>query len=367
MDLDDREKTKGLALRPDAKQRAPAAKVLARQDEMAEWIAGFDRYRASGKGGADRGAYLRLYNGGRFTIDRIGRGSFAIPKRSACVLGGIQPKPIQRIAREAADDGLLQRFIYCVTDRQNYGEDRPPNRDALRCYQALFSALVALHPPTNSLAETSDLPRAAQSVVFHADAHRHRLAINDLARAMAAVPDTSNRLKSALGKWPGLLPRLALTFHLIEIADARARNVMTPVLTVFSEATAGGRRTTCATSCFHTYFGGDHVPTAQTGMPMDCGSIPAPPTATSSRHTGRSGLRSVDANVWEVIESLVTVGWLRPEEQSNPARPPAACTVNPAVLSVFAERGEQEREARTKARGQLAKVVARACLPGRKY
>ena len=110
----------------DAKQRAPAAKVLVRQDEMAEWIAGFDRYRAGGRGGADRGAYLRLYNGGRFTFDRIGRGSFAIPNWSACVLGGIQPEPIQRIAREAADDGLLQRFMYCVADRQSDGEDRRP-------------------------------------------------------------------------------------------------------------------------------------------------------------------------------------------------------------------------------------------------
>jgi hypothetical protein len=37
------------------------------------------------------------------------------------------------------------------------------------------------------------------------------------------MPDSSNRLKSALGKWPGLFARLALTFHLIEVADARAK------------------------------------------------------------------------------------------------------------------------------------------------
>ena len=37
----------------------------------------------------------------------------------------------------------------------------------------------------------------------------------------------------------------------------------------------------------------------------------------------------------EVMESLVTIGWLRPEPQSNSARPPSAWTVNPAVLTVF--------------------------------
>jgi hypothetical protein len=114
-----------------AKYRAPTGKVLIRQDEMSEWLAGFDRYRAGGRGGSDRGAYLRLYNGGRYTIDRIGRGSFAIANWSACVLGGIQPDPIQRIAQEAVDDGLLQRFIYCVAEGQGEGEDRPPDHDAI--------------------------------------------------------------------------------------------------------------------------------------------------------------------------------------------------------------------------------------------
>jgi Protein of unknown function (DUF3987) len=38
----------------EAKQRAPAGKVLIRQDEMSEWLGGFDRYRAGGRGGSLR-------------------------------------------------------------------------------------------------------------------------------------------------------------------------------------------------------------------------------------------------------------------------------------------------------------------------
>ena len=60
----------------DAKHHAPLGRVLLRQDEFAEWLATFDRYRSGGRGGADRGAYLRLYNGGRHTVDRVTRGSF---------------------------------------------------------------------------------------------------------------------------------------------------------------------------------------------------------------------------------------------------------------------------------------------------
>ena len=209
-------------------RQPPAGRVLVRQDEMSEWLASFDRYRSGGRGGADRGAYLRLYNGGRYVVDRINRGSFAVSNWSACILGGIQPGPIQKIAQEAADDGLLQRFLYCVPARQGQGEDRPPNVEALARYNALIPALAALHPALNrggagnlATANADPLP-----VVLHTEAHVHRTAITDLAHAMSALPDTSPRLRAALGKWPGVFARLALAFHLIDVADARARNHM---------------------------------------------------------------------------------------------------------------------------------------------
>ncbi len=73
---------------PDGKQYAPAKKVLCRQDEMSELFANMDRYKAGGKGDGDRGAYLRLFNGGPFNVDRIGRGFFRIPNWSAGIFGG---------------------------------------------------------------------------------------------------------------------------------------------------------------------------------------------------------------------------------------------------------------------------------------
>ncbi|WP_431266836.1 DUF3987 domain-containing protein [Dankookia sp. P2] len=113
----------------EATMRAPAGKVLVRQDELSEFLANLDRYRASG-GGGDRGAYLRLYNGGAFSVDRVKRGTLTIPNWSATFLGGIQPEPIQRIAKEAADDGLLQRFMYVVPGPSVAGVDRRPDAAA---------------------------------------------------------------------------------------------------------------------------------------------------------------------------------------------------------------------------------------------
>jgi hypothetical protein len=357
------------ALRDDAEARqcAPLGKVLVRQDEMSEWLANMDRYRAGGRGGGDRGAYLRLYNGGRFVVDRVGRGTFAISSWSACVLGGIQPEPIQRIAREAADDGLLQRFCYVVPARQLRGLDRRPDAEAANRYAALVAALAALRPPTA-------FPGAApRRVVLHDAAHAHREAVLEVAEAVAAMPDTSTRLKAALGKWPGLFARIALLFHLVELTDAahqasasldalvlspcvaqRAANYMRDVLlphllraeaVMFASVQSGHARWIAGFILAH-----DEPRLALRDVVRAYGPLKAPEQ--------RSELLSV-------MQSLETMGWLRPEPQENPARPPSAWMVNPLVRERFAARAAAEREARQRVRARIAETVARVRRGGK--
>jgi len=353
----------------DARFHAPAHKVLVRQDEMAEFFANLDRYRSGGKGGGDRGAYLRLYNGGRYVVDRIGRGSFACSNWSACFLGGVQPGPIQQIAQDAADDGLLQRFCYCVPSRQTRGMDREPNREAAGRYESLFPAMTLLQPPgaPGAIIEYS-LSRPLQRVVLHAEAHVERLAIDDLAEAMTAMPDTSERLKAALGKWPGLFARLALIFHLIDYADATAAPGPKPVLTVLSAETARRVAAYMRDILLPHLLRAEAVmfETAQTGHARWIAGYIL--SKRLERITARDivqdygSLRSPERRreLLDVMESLVTVGWLLPEEQANPARPPAAWLVNPDVHVVFAERARRERDRRAATRTRIAGTIRRS-------
>ena len=356
------------ALRDDAgaKQHAPAGKVLVRQDELSEWLASFDSYKAGGRGSADRGAYLRLFNGGRYTVDRVGRGTFAIPNWSGCVLGGIQPEPIQRIAREASDDGLLQRFLYVVPAGQAEGEDRRPDGEALARYRALFPILAALTPPSD-LAE-----RCRVAVKLSAEAQHHRQAIEALARAQAAMPDTSSRLKAALGKWPGIFAWLALTFHVVTLADAAARSEAAPHAAVLSGETA--RRAA-------GFLRGVLLPhllraeallflTRQTGHARwIAGYILASEDARLSR---RVALREVQRaykplrapehrrELVDVMQSLEVVGWLRAEVPDNPARPVTTWHINPKLHATFADRAAGERDRRDAARQRTAAAILRA-------
>ena len=339
----------------EAKFRTPAGKVLSRQDEMSEFFGALDQYKAGGKGGSDRGAYLRFYNGGRYTIDRVMRGSFVVPNWSACFLGGIQPGPIQRIAKEAAEDGLLQRFMYCVPDHQSEGEDRAPDHDAITAYNAIFPVLVGLHPQHRP--GTKD----AQSVVFHAEAHQHREQIDALASTMMLMPDTTPRLKAALGKWPGLFARLCLTFHLIEIATSRANGDQGGSMIVISAGTAKQVADFMRDIILPHMLRAHAVmfSTDQTGHARWIAHyiLARNLERITTRDIGRAyrELRAPEAKreLDSVMGSLVAVGWVEPENPDNPVKPVNSWRVNPAVHSIFAEKAKAEANRRLEVRKKI--------------
>ena len=339
----------------DAKMRTPQGKVLSRHDEMSEFFGSLDRYKAGGKGGSERGAYLRLYNGGRYTVDRIGRGSFAVPNWSACFLGGCQPGPIQRIAKDAADDGLLQRFLYAVPAGQQAGLDQRPDADAVARYNALFPALAAMRPAS---AIGSDHPHP---IVLSEVAQEHRAKVEALAIGMSKMPDISARLVASFGKWPGMFARLCLTFHLIEIADARLREATPAPMQVISGDIAVKVAEYMRGIALPHMLRADAVmfSTDQTGhAKWVAGFILA---HKLERIGARDLVRSYRAfkapeaarEMAAVMHTLVSIGWLEPEEPTNPSKPVVAWVVNPAVHERFAERARQEADRRTERKAQI--------------
>jgi hypothetical protein len=86
--------------------------VLLLQDELSGWFGSMEKYAGGGRGSQkDRAFWLQSFNGGSYTVNRVGRGSSWIENLSVSLLGGIQPEPIRALANESHDDGLLQRLF----------------------------------------------------------------------------------------------------------------------------------------------------------------------------------------------------------------------------------------------------------------
>jgi hypothetical protein len=226
--------------------------------------------------------------------------------------------------------------------------DRAPDHTARDDYRALFPALAALHParnPGNGYIE---------HVTLHTDAHAAREDIDALAGALAAMPDASTRLQSSFGKWPGLFARLCLTYHLVEVAAARGRGELGPVLNVVTTETAERVR---------RYMRGILAPNLRRADAMMFATVQTEHAATIARYIlaerldritmrdlmryGPLALRSPEDRPARdsVMEGLCLFGWLRPVLRE--AQPPTTWTVNPAVHVLFAQRADAERVRRT--------------------
>ena len=118
--------------------------LLVFRDELLGLLYSLER---DGQEGA-RQFYLETWNGnGRFTYDRIGRGTVDIEACCLSVLGSIQPGPLQDYLATAPDDGLIQRFQLAVWPDLEPGwtnVDRWPNRDAKERAGSVFSRLDGL-------------------------------------------------------------------------------------------------------------------------------------------------------------------------------------------------------------------------------
>ncbi len=195
--------------------------VLVFRDELVGFLKGLDK---EGQEGA-RSFYLEAWNGtGRYTYDRIGRGTVDIEAAIVSVLGGIQPGPLSQYLRGAAregasDDGLIQRFQLIVwpdIDKEWKNVDRWPDSAARTTANLVFEGMDVLEA---SLIGADNDPSEADNIPF--------LRFTDDAQVLfdgwRGVLEREVRsgelhpaLESHLAKYRSLIPTLALLIHLAE-------------------------------------------------------------------------------------------------------------------------------------------------------
>ena len=170
---------------------------------------------------SDRAFFLEAWNGtGRYTYDRIGRGTIDIEAACVSILGGIQPGPlaayVSRTARGGADDdGLLQRFQLVVwpdQKREWENKDFSPDQAARTAAYSVYRHLNSLDPSALRAEADGDLPFLRFAPDAQEIFEEWRTELEHMLRSEEEHP----MIESHLAKYRSLVPSLALLIHLAE-------------------------------------------------------------------------------------------------------------------------------------------------------
>lgn len=185
--------------------------LLLIRDELPGFLSRMESEEYAG----ERAFYLECFNGsGRFTYDRIGRGTVDIANCTLSIIGGVQPSRIAPIVRGAltgeTNDGLIQRLQLAVwpDSRASWQwVDRQPDRWAREEYEHAFRNLHSLTLGTPEEPAVLHFSTTAQALF-----REWMTEIQTEARSGKLSPV----LESHLLKMPKTVASLALIFELVD-------------------------------------------------------------------------------------------------------------------------------------------------------
>ena len=296
--------------------------VLVCRDELTGWLQLMEREGRDG----ERAFYLEAWNGtGRFTYDRIGRGTVDIEAACVSVLGGIQPGPLlsyleSRSWNGAGDDGLLQRFQLAVwpdASSKWANVDRRPDLAARDRASEVFQRLANLVKDRGDTIALRFDHQAQEAFDAWRNKLEHRIRSNEMHPAFEAH----------LAKYRSLLPSLALICELVEGGSDRIG------IHNFYRAEAWcDYLESHAERIYDALIKADLTAARTLGNRIARGDLPSPFRLRDVYRRCWAGLTSKEA-AQAAIEILCDLSWLRSEDVKTGGRPSPLYHINPAVRS----------------------------------
>jgi len=308
-----------------------------------------------------RAFYLESWNGtGRYTYDRIGRGTIDIEAAIVSILGCIQPGPWGEYLRNAiksgsGDDGLAQRFQLAVwpdspTTWRNV--DRWPDTPARTTAYAVYQRLDELDPPSIGADRDEKDAAGIPFLRFSPEAQETFDRWREQLELRLRNDDEHPTVESHLAKFRSLIPSLALLFHLAEGGTG-------PVSTEGLErAIAWGHYLEShARRLYSQAIDADAV-AAHALAAHICKRRIGPVFALRDLYRrGWTGLASKD-EAGMAVEYLEELGWLAKTEEKTRGRSATHFHVNPRIWDV-----PQEGADRTDGRSEEAPSVGSVSRP----
>jgi hypothetical protein len=183
--------------------------LLVKRDEFSGWIGSMEKYTNSRGSSADRGFWLQAFDGGPYSVDRIGRGETHIRNLSVSLIGGIQPAKLAEL-RGLTSDGLLQRFLPVMMRASTFAKDRESGADQEN-YRQLVRKLI----------------RAPNQRFFLTDRALTIMTIlrERLDKLEQAASGSADGLQAFIGKLPGIAGRLAVILHMVANPEKAPREI----------------------------------------------------------------------------------------------------------------------------------------------
>ncbi|MFC6460434.1 DUF3987 domain-containing protein [Paracoccus aerius] len=286
----------------------------------------------------------------QYALDRVGRGAALIENLSICLLGGIQPEPIRKIAGDTQDDGLLQRLFPIVLHPASQGTDAPAPPVAAR-YGDLIHALRNPAP----------IAGGGTFLQFDSDAQKVRRRLEAEHLRMQSTETISRKLASHIGKYDGLFVRLCIVWHCVE--NAQATQVPQHITAATAERVAAFLHGFLLRHAFAFYAGVLGLSEDHDRLSAIAGHILARRLERITNRDvqrGDKAMRSLrDQDIQPLLQQLAAMGWLERIDGPRPSSAPH-WIVNPAVHSRFSARAKAERERRDEARRVLASLTGDA-------
>lgn len=307
--------------------------ALIQRDELAGWIGSMEQYKSGrGAGSADRAHWIKAYDGGRYTVDRV-KGEIVLTNFSVSFLGAVQPDRLAELGN-LTSDGLLQRFLPVML-----GKPSLPDEIETEATSEEYSRVLNYLASSRSCRILSGRDAIDVTKGFQAFIHEQE---------QAGIH--SKGMTGFLGKLPGVLGSLMLVLHLLEDPE-NAR-----------EQPVDGRTARMAERIMHEFVIPHALEFYRAADDKTDGEIVravASYILTSDLTRFRAsdltanvhGLRKL--TVWELqrrMSVFVAGGWLRPEDHTPNCR---AWIIEDGVRDALAARREAELARRAEARAHL--------------
>lgn len=336
--------------------------VLLDDDELSGWFDSMYKYTGTRGAQTDRAFWMKAYNGGSHTVDRITRGQTHIPHLSVCILGGVQPGPISKLSNVGDDDGLMQRFIPIIACPAVLGRDEAPG-DAVDAYAQLIGDLRQLEPPPNA----GYVFPPTVPLTFDINALKIREQLERKHLEFMKIQGINRKLTSHVGKYNGIFAWLCVIFHCVEHCartdkyDEKIKGELSAIITGDTAQRAAdflhGFLKPHAIAFYVNVLGlaNDHDRLANVADYILAHRLDYITNRDVQR--GDRSMRGLKRHETEAIfEQLEALGWVGRLPGYRPSDPPR-WAVNPAVHQKFAARAAESAKRREQDREMIAEQL----------